>query len=421
LILVNADINVVDNNGSAALHIAAGKGDIAMVKILLRHNSINVNAQDKIGRTPLYIATEKGDDSMVTMLIEHGADTMVQSQSGKTAMDIANEEENAKLGIVLMLAQTKRDKLSTILHLAAEDNNIIRAMIWIHAGFSINAQDMKGNTPLHVATYYMHDRILDMLLQNGAKVNIRNQDGYTALHVAAYKNNIKAAKKLLSAGTEVDAQTHEEFTALHCAIIFNNVEIVKMLLEKDADIHMANKDGVNALHYATMHYGNPAVVKMLLKKGADINMRTVTQWTPLHYAAYNGHVDAVNILLKKGADINAKEYKGEDAEFFAAVNGHGEIVKLLELAKEEKVRVNNADTSRDLTKDIHDRRTKIYFASSITLKNKEITQLLQRTALDIAHENDSHTPVVSLRQLCLKRISFFTWQKKSIDHDIGRL
>lgn len=49
----------------------------------------------------------------------------------------------------------------------------------------VNARDMLGRTPLHVATLSGKERAAKLLIEKGCKVAARLTDGRSALHIAA--------------------------------------------------------------------------------------------------------------------------------------------------------------------------------------------------------------------------------------------
>ena len=121
-------------HGAAHLAVAAGEGDLKMVKFLIDH-SVQVNAQERIlglvkkdiysgtavraaadnvlpflvekgadinlpdsyGRTPLMDTCESNDISKVRLLLMYGADTKLRDNNGETAFDIAKRENNYQI------------------------------------------------------------------------------------------------------------------------------------------------------------------------------------------------------------------------------------------------------------------------------------------------------------------------------------
>ena len=70
---VTRNIDLQDNNGQTALHIATEQGQVAIVLELLKVGA-NPNISDNSGKLPLQIAT-RGDTALVRILLEGGADT----------------------------------------------------------------------------------------------------------------------------------------------------------------------------------------------------------------------------------------------------------------------------------------------------------------------------------------------------------
>lgn len=69
------------------------------------------------------------------------------------------------------------------LHEAVAHGNVSRIDTCMKRGMSVNAQDDKGNTPLHYAYYQSRQDIVDRLIAYGADPRIRNNDGDTPADV----------------------------------------------------------------------------------------------------------------------------------------------------------------------------------------------------------------------------------------------
>lgn len=96
--------------GGNALIPAAEKGHIETLKILLEHGQENVNYQNNFGYTALIEAVGLRDGGPVyqeitRILLEYGADQTIQDNSGRTALDYA--EQNNYLDIVHILREFK--------------------------------------------------------------------------------------------------------------------------------------------------------------------------------------------------------------------------------------------------------------------------------------------------------------------------
>ena len=135
--------------------------------------------------------------------------------------------------------------------------------------FDINWANLKenGNTALHVAVDNRYDKVVELLLANGATVNKMNDDGKNPLHIACKKYGIPSIVKLLiSNGANVNEPEHNAFknTPLHLAAMNHtdfgflgsnvgneaNEEIATILLEAGADPELKNAKGQTVMELA---------------------------------------------------------------------------------------------------------------------------------------------------------------------------
>jgi hypothetical protein len=107
----------------------------------------------------------------------------------------------------------------TQLHLASEAaaEMVGRVHVILELGWpgSINARDCFGNTPLILASYRGHSRIVKVLLAAGAEVNATNGGGETALICACSWNRLETARLLVSAKAFVNARSTSGSTPLN--------------------------------------------------------------------------------------------------------------------------------------------------------------------------------------------------------------
>ncbi len=61
-------------------------------------------------------------------------------------------------------------------------------------GSDIEARDIDGNTPLIIASSNGHQRVIKVLLKNGANIQEINKSDRTVLHAAVYNNKLDALK-----------------------------------------------------------------------------------------------------------------------------------------------------------------------------------------------------------------------------------
>jgi hypothetical protein len=91
----------------AAMHMAASKGQNAIVSILLR-SGVDIDAQDRQGRTPLFIAVENGHEEVVEILLAAGADPSTVDTQGTSVLLAAVKHGRER--IVEMLVTTLKNR-----------------------------------------------------------------------------------------------------------------------------------------------------------------------------------------------------------------------------------------------------------------------------------------------------------------------
>ncbi|XP_074253802.1 ankyrin repeat domain-containing protein 6 isoform X3 [Saimiri boliviensis] len=218
---------------SERLLIAAYKGQTENVVQLINKGA--KVAVTKHGRTPLHLAANKGHLPVVQILLKAGCDLDVQDDGDQTALHRATVVGNTE---------------------------IISALI--HEGCALDRQDKAGNTALHLACQNSHSQSTRVLLLAGSRADLKNNAGDTCLHVAARYNHLSIIRLLLSAFCSVHEKNQAGDTALHVAAALNHKKVAKILLEAGADTTIVNNAGQTPLETARYH-NNPEVALLLTK------------------------------------------------------------------------------------------------------------------------------------------------------------
>jgi len=194
----------------------------------------------------------------------------------KTALDQAVELSGKLRKIVELLAKVsdaneRSEEGKTALHRAARDGNEDVVRILIEAGWSVDARDNFGATPLHEAR---NERVLKLMLEGrGIRyIDVADEDGQTALHRAVILGNVQMMEALVDAGARIDAVTSNGYTTAHFAAASGNLKMVESLAKRGADWTMFNKAEETAEDLAWA-YGYEDVVEFLQERREEISIR----------------------------------------------------------------------------------------------------------------------------------------------------
>jgi len=304
---------------SSNLYQAAEKGDVLTAQAMLK---LGADLHSGYGAKALFIAAGNGQLPMVRMLVDAGADV------------------DAKVGSETVLAHTiwkgsyhypnaESEKLAaTTGYVVGWDSYFEIVKLLLEKGanaYSKNEALMSASRRRDPASRQLD--ILRLLLMSGANVNYK-EPAYqiTPLMWASEELNAEVVGFLLEAGADVNAVSAFSHTALSAAAEKSSVEVMRLLLEHGAEVRP--KDAQSPLIEA-VGSGSLEKTRILLEHGADINAPArVTNLTPLMEAALYGHLSIAKMLIEKGADVNRRG-TGSTALSLAIQNHRPKIVKLL--------------------------------------------------------------------------------------------
>src|SRR5882762_8780042 len=117
---------------------------------------------------------------------------------------------------------------------------------------TVNTYSADGWTPLHLAAFFGHAKIAELLLAHDADVAARshNTNGNTPLHAALAGNHKMVAGLLIGKGGDVNATDAAGWRPLHLAAANNNLDAIKALIAQGADVVAGNGEGRTALSLA---------------------------------------------------------------------------------------------------------------------------------------------------------------------------
>lgn len=379
-------VNKRSSSGSSPLLVASNKGNVEVVRTLLKYHA-RVDVFDESGRAGLHVSAERGHLGVAQELLEHKAYVNAKSKVGLTPLHLAAENGHKELvGLLVAIYKATVDALTlekkTALHLAAEKGRLEVCQHLLELRADICALDNKGQTPLHYAAQNDHSQVVTLFLNHKPDVMMQqNAEGSTCVHIAAMKGSVSVIKELLkfnpsgittarnkrkfatplllaasgghkivvevliAHGASASDEDADGMTVLHLAAKFGHVDVLEVLRGKVPWSMASVKTGLSALHVAAQ-YGQIEVVReMLLKVSGTIKSESPAMmdnaekagskpdycFTPLHLAAQSGHVGVVRILLNSpGVRVDsATAVQGSIPLHLAAENGHSEVVSIL--------------------------------------------------------------------------------------------
>ncbi|XP_035534962.1 ankyrin repeat domain-containing protein 6b [Morone saxatilis] len=191
------------------------------------------------GRSPLHLAAYKGHIEVVHILLKAGCDLDIQDDGEQTALQRAAVVGNC---------------------------DIISALI--QEGCALDRQDKDGNTGLHEVSWHGFSQSVKLLVKAGANVHAKNKAGNTALHLACQNGHAQSSKVLLLGGSRPDSKNHAGDTCLHVAARYNHVAMIRILLGAFCSVSEKNLAGDTPLHVAAA-LNHKKTVRLLLEAGAD--------------------------------------------------------------------------------------------------------------------------------------------------------
>lgn len=347
LLLQSKRMNInarVGGCGKTALMLAAKRLDIQLVKTLMDDESIDLDCRDNNGLTDMLhgvqsLAQNMDDPDLqdsclelVGLFLKHGANPNIVDNAGQSALSVAVTTGQTKtVEALLRCNQIKMAFPNRLVHFASANAHptvisVLHANFSRNPGYSINALDEAGRTPLHHACQSSNRRAqktIHALLERGADPNIADKNSHTAsmlLH-ASQRSDVVAdlatrylhLNGLSSSSTEVGLSIqHRDLPALVLANQrrWDLIEDVIATASERADLKDHDVVGHTILHRAVMHDQQDLVNTILSARVLNPNCADRYGQSPLHLSE---SVHTAKALVGYGCDIHTVDFSGDTA------------------------------------------------------------------------------------------------------------
>ena len=193
-----ARLTLDDAMSPAALQ-AAVQADRADEVLRLLECGVDIEVLDEYGRSPLVKALVFKSWNSARAILDHRPDVVASS----------------RMDVVVDLGG------STVLHLLCDcvqieqpptPVDIFRRVL--DGGVAANIRDFYGDTPLH--SVRERPEFIQLLIEYGADVNAQNDRGQTPLHIAFSEGDVEVARCLIQAGADLNVRDDFYNTPFHC-------------------------------------------------------------------------------------------------------------------------------------------------------------------------------------------------------------
>jgi len=346
------DLKQRTTGGKTLLMIAADCGDTHIMDRLLRGRNPGeveelLNLQDDEGNTAIHLAAYRRDLKMVSHLLGKNVDPDIRDLCGRTPLFRAIDSPEYIAPVPLMRLLCKNDRVNkmakdrrgrTVLHLSVHDPDTFRVLSQ-HSGVGINEPDDEGQTPIFcLAQFAESSGKLDKLINSyGALVNVQDKVGQTALHHAVRRRLCENIDVLLKAGADCTLKDKWGKSPMSCAVEgdgYGDAETTQRLVKhvkngnqalilagqmRKESIELAllkmptidtgfKEENVRRLLIQAARDGREDIVlEILYSHKIEADVQDIDGRTPLSHAAETGRRAVIELLMERGADRNLKD------------------------------------------------------------------------------------------------------------------
>ena len=273
---------------NSLMHWAAFTNSQKCLLVLLQRRSMRADVRNSQGTTPLHVAAMKGHIALMKILMDFGADPSTYTSEGDNVLHLSLMEGRGEV-VKFLLERRFVPRLN------------------------VNSENKNGASPLSIAAEKSDIDSIDLLIKAGAHAHKTNKKSRSPLHYAAKNGNVKVARTLMKPLTQeqrvelINRKTSEGYTALHIATGQQHVDFVKYdllslcqkctqhggwylcryLMERGADPNTIGPNGRSSFHIA-VEKKCCRMFTLFCTHGADLSQLTASGESITHIAAAAG-------------------------------------------------------------------------------------------------------------------------------------
>ncbi|XP_023274698.1 ankyrin repeat and SOCS box protein 3-like [Seriola lalandi dorsalis] len=299
-----AYVNSLTHEGESACYLAAQRGHLAVVRLLLKAHA-NINQLTNDLSCPLYAAVDGGHKEVVELLVGKGAEVnRTHTASCWTCLHQAvykGHSEIVRILVDVCNLEALDDHRISPLFVAAQYGQQECLEVLVNAGADVNTQAADLATPLLIASQEGHQACVDFLVDHGADPNRTCSQGWPQfpIHAAAEFGHIGILRKLIAVTDRVCDRGDGMVSPLYVTIHNSQIKSVELLLSEgyspDAQNCTHNFGLRSPLALALCQMSNKPyseIVRLLVAAGASL---TEEDWM---YALATDKTDFLQLILE---------------------------------------------------------------------------------------------------------------------------
>jgi len=407
-----------DENGNDPLMVAIIENNEELVKQLFKENeNLDLNVKNNDGNTALHLAISGENENILRFILQYPLKFNNRNNNNDNALTMAMNCKNIEILNILLeknpkFSFKKKKDGKVPLVMAVDDKKYVTAMQLIRHGATTLVKDIEGSYILFKLLVLEDEfpEIIEIEIANKKDekekkdklkedkdfeeqvVNVKDVDENTLIMRACKENRKKVVKYLLSKKVVLDNKNKEGDTAIVIAVKEKNVEILKMLLEhKSVDTATVVSGNNKSLFQIAIENQDKDSLEVLFEHTKDYSLFTNVS---VNDEKYKETLDGVVKQDKELSTISSINNSSKNLFLEALDTGNLQVVEVIANYVDINVQINDKKETPlvYLVEKVKDEIIEAeQYYKSLYLKNKERYEM--NAALAAASKES--TPVVS--------------------------